>query len=304
MQFKGIFPPAITPHHDDGVIDYDGFTQVIEHLVTSGVHGIISGGTTGEYYAQSDEERHQLLKLAVETAAGRVPIIAGVGAIRTEDCIRHGEVAAKLGAEAILLPSPYYAVPSQRELANHALAVDRAVDLPIMLYNYPGRTGTMMEAEFFDIVGRSRNFQAIKESSGDINQLHMLARDYQNISLLCGMDDQALEFFAWGANGWVCGGGNCLPKEHVALYQACVIEKDFDKGRAIMSALLPFLRILEQGGKFIQSIKYACSLTGLPAGPVRKPLQELGKEGRREIQMVLETLAATMQKIHQGDPEQ
>ena len=70
-----------------------------------------------------------------------------------------------------------------------------------------------------------------------------------------------------------------------------------------MSALLPFLRILEQGGKFIQSIKYACSLTGLPAGPVRKPLQELGKEGRREIQMVLETLAATMQKIHQGDPE-
>ncbi|MEO0367918.1 MAG: dihydrodipicolinate synthase family protein [Pseudomonadota bacterium] len=301
MEFEGIFPPAITPHDDQGAILYDDYQQVIEHLIEGGVHGIICGGTTGEYYAQSDEERHALLKLAIECAAGRVPIIAGVGAIRTEDCARHGEVAAQLGADAILLPAPYYAVPSQRELANHALAVDRAVDLPIMLYNYPGRTGTMMEAEFFDLVGRSRNFRAIKESSGDINQLHMLARDYQHIDLLCGMDDQALEFFAWGASGWVCGGGNCLPKEHVALYNACVIEKNFDKGRAIMSALLPFLRILEQGGKFIQSIKYACDLAGIPAGPVRKPLQELGKEGRREIQMVLETLSATMQKIEQGD---
>jgi 4-hydroxy-tetrahydrodipicolinate synthase len=86
-----------------------------------------------------------------------------------------------------------------------------------------------MSAEFFDRVGRSANFQAIKESSGDIGQLHMLARDYPHIALLCGMDDQALEFFAWGAQGWVCGAGNCLPQEHLALYTACIVENDFVK---------------------------------------------------------------------------
>lgn len=297
MKFEGIFPPVITPHFQNGDIDYGAFEQMVDYLAGSGVHGVIVSGTTGEYYAQSDEERSQLVKLAQQTLAGRIPLIVGVGAIRTEDCIKYGRYAAECNADAILMPAPFYAVPSQRELANHALAIDRAVNLPIMLYNYPGRTGTMMEAEFFNIVGRNRNFQAIKESSGDINQLHMLGRQYRNINLLCGMDDQALEFFAWGAKGWVCAGGNCLAREHIALYEACVIEKNFDKGRAIMTALMPFMHILEQGGKFIQSIKYACSLAGLPSGPVRQPLQELSKESRREIQVVLETLTATIDQI-------
>ena len=298
MKFSGIYPPVVTPHFADGSIDYQGYEQVLEHLVSAGVHGIIVGGTTGEYYAQSEAERTKLVEIAAKVIDQRTALIVGIGAIRTEDCARYGLMAKANGADAILMPAPYYAVPSQRELANHALTIDRAVDLPVMLYNYPGRTGTMMEAEFFDLVGRSRNFRAIKESSGDINQLHLLARDYPHIDLLCGMDDQALEFFAWGANGWVCGGGNCLASEHLALYQACAIDKDFDRGRKIMSALLPFLRILEQGGKFIQSIKYACELKGLPAGPVRQPLQPLGKDAKREIRQVLETLSATMQKIH------
>ena len=297
MKFAGIYPPVITPHKANGDIDYTNFERMVDYLTTSGVHGVIVSGTTGEYYAQSDEERGSLVKLASEVLDGRLPLIVGVGAIHTNDCIRHGLVAKENNADAILMPAPFYAVPSQRELANHALAIDRAVDLPVMLYDYPHRTGTLMEAEFFDLVGRSRNFQAIKESSGDINQLHMLARDYRNITLLCGMDDQALEFFAWGAKGWVCAGGNCLAREHIALYEACVIEKDFDKGRAIMSALMPFMRILEQGGKFIQSIKFACSLAGLPSGPVRPPLQELGKEAKREIEMVLDTLKTTVDQI-------
>ena len=144
---------------------------------------------------------------------------------------------------------------------------------------------------------------AIKESSGDINQLHLLARDYPHIRLMCGMDDQALEFFAWGARGWVCGGGNCLPAEHVALYRACVIEKDFDKGRRIMSALLPFMRVLEQGGKFVQSIKYACELAGLPAGPVRKPLRGMTKEQKRQVEQVVRTLKTTVARIESGEDQ-
>jgi len=301
MKFQGIIPPVITPHHADGSIDHDGFCKVLDHLVTSGVDAIIVGGSTGEYYAQTREERLGLVKRAIEHVAGRVPIIVGVGATRTEDCIDYGVNARDLGADAILVNAPPYAVPTQEELAEHALAIDGAVNLPIMLYNYPGRTGTMMEAEFFDRISHAKNFMAIKESSGDINQLHMLVSDYPNLSLMCGMDDQALEFFAWGAEGWVCGGGNCLPAEHIALYRACVIEKDFDKGRRIMSAIMPFMSVLEQGGKFVQSIKYACELTGLPAGPVRKPLLGMSDEQQREVEDIVNTLKASIADITAGN---
>ena len=301
MKFEGIYPPVITPYREDLSIDRDGFVAVIEHLVAAGVHGIIVGGTTGEYYAQSRDERVELVKLAKAAIKDRLPLIVGVGAIRTEDCIDYGLAARDEGADAILVNAPYYAVPTQLELATHALAIDRAVDLPILLYNYPGRTGTLMQAEFFDRVGQSRNFMAIKESSGDVNQLHMLARDYPHITLLCGMDDQALEFFVWGARGWVCGAGNCLPKEHLALYEACVLENDFLKGRRIMSALLPLMRVLEQGGKFVQSIKYGCELAGLPAGGVRPPLKGLTKEQRREVEVVIRTLKTTIAQIQDGD---
>jgi 4-hydroxy-tetrahydrodipicolinate synthase len=297
MSFKGIIPPIITPFHEDGSIDRDGFLTMMEHLIAAGVHGIIIGGTTGEYYAQSRDERVGLLKLASATARGRIPLIAGVGAIRTEECIDYALVARDLKFDGILIGSPFYAVPTQLELANHALAIDRAAGLPIMLYNYPGRTGTMMDIEFLDRVGRSRNFCAIKESSGSINHLHALARDYPHIDLFCGMDDQALEFFAWGAKGWVCGAGNCLPDEHLALFRACVVEKDFEKGRQIMSALLPLMRLLEQGGKFVQSIKFGCELAGLPAGPVRKPMRSLEDAQKRELESTIRRLKAVIASV-------
>jgi 4-hydroxy-tetrahydrodipicolinate synthase len=297
MSFKGIIPPIITPFHEDGSIDRDGFLTMMEHLIAARVHGIIIGGTTGEYYAQSRDERVGLLKLASATARGRIPLIAGVGAIRTEECIDYALVARDLKFDGILIGSPFYAVPTQLELANHALAIDRAAGLPIMLYNYPGRTGTMMDIEFLDRVGRSRNFCAIKESSGSINHLHALARDYPHIDLFCGMDDQALEFFAWGAKGWVCGAGNCLPDEHLALFRACVVEKDFEKGRQIMSALLPLMRLLEQGGKFVQSIKFGCELAGLPAGPVRKPMRSLEDEQKRELESTIRRLKAVIASV-------
>ncbi len=298
MKFAGIYPPVITPYLENGEIDRDGFVQILAHLVESGVHGIIVGGTTGEYYAQTKPERTELMGLAKETIQNRVPLIVGIGAIRTEDCIEYGLLARRNGADAVLLSAPYYAVPTQLELAAHALAIDCAVNLPIMLYNYPGRTGTTMREAFFSRVGRNPNFIAIKESTGDINQLHLLVRQYPHITLLCGMDDQALEFFAWGARGWVCAGGNCLPAEHIALYQAVVLENDIEKGRRIMSALMPFMDILEQGGKLIQTVKHACGMAGLPAGPVRKPLRELDREEKHKVEAVLKTLGSTMSTIH------
>lgn len=297
MRFEGIYTPVITPYRDDGTIDRDAFAAIIEHLIASGVHGIVNGGSTGEYYAQSMEERVEMATLAGEVIGGRVPLIVGTVAIRLPDSIIMAEAAAKIGADGIMVGSPPYAVPTERENALNALAIDRAADLPILLYNYPGRTGINMGEEFLDRVGRSRNFCAIKESSGDINRVHLLARDYPHIQMSCGMDDQALEFFAWGARSWVCGGSNFLPAEHIALWKACAVEKDFDKGRRIMSALMPLMRVLEQGGKFVQCIKHGCEMAGNRAGQPRPPLKALNKDDKRQLEQVVRVLKRTVAEI-------
>ena len=297
MDFEGIWTPLITAHRPDGSIDPDGVAALVERLIAAGVHGLIVGGSTGEYYAQSREERVMLMELVREAVAGRVPLVAGTAAIRTEDSIDYALAAKRAGVDALLVASPPYAVPTERENALHALEIDRAANLPIMLYNYPGRTGVSMGTEFLDRVGRSPNFRAIKESSGDINRVHELARDYPHIRMACGMDDQALEFFAWGARSWVCGGSNFLPEEHLALYRACVLEGDFDTGRRIMSALLPLMSVLERGGKFVQCIKHGVAMNGLPAGPPRKPLRPLNKDEVRELERTVRTARTTIAAI-------
>lgn len=297
MKFDGIYTPVITPYGDDGSIDRDAFAAQIEHLIASGVHGIINGGSTGEYYAQSMDERKSLASYAKEVIDGRLPLVVGTVAIRLEDSLAMAEHAAEIGADAILVGSPPYSVPTERENALNTLAIDRAADLPIMLYNYPGRMGIEMGEEFLDRVGRSRNIVAIKESSGDINRVHLLARDYPHIQMSCGMDDQALEFFAWGARSWVCAGSNFLPDEHVALHRACVMEGDFDKGRRIMSAMMPLMRVLEQGGKFIQCVKFGCEMSGHYAGPPRPPLRALNKDDKRQLEQVVRVLKRTVAEI-------
>ena len=300
MKFEGIYTPVITPHRDDGSIDRDAFAAMIEYLIGAGVQGLINGGSTGEYYAQSMEERMEMAALAKEVIGDRVPLIVGTVAIRLEDSIQMAETAAKIGADAILVGSPPYSVPTEHENALNALAIDRAADLPIMLYNYPGRMGIDMGAEFLDRVGRSRNICAIKESSGDINRVHLLARDYPHIQMSCGMDDQALEFFAWGARSWVCAGSNFLPAEHIALWRACAVEGDFTKGRRIMSAMMPLMRVLEQGGKFIQCVKHGCEMSGHHAGPPRPPLRALNKDDKRQLEQVVRVLKRTIAEIEAG----
>ena len=299
MKFEGIYTPIITPYDGKGSINFDAIEAIIEDLITSGVHGLVIAGTTGEYYAQDVDERLEVMKVCKDIINGRLPYIVGTGAIRTEDSVFYAEEAAKIGADGILVATPPYALPTERENALHALAIDRAANLPIILYNYPGRMGSMMGEEYLDRVGRSSNFCAIKESSGDINRLHLLARDYPHIQLCCGMDDQALEFFAWGASGWVCAGSNFAPEAYVALYEACRVEGDFDKGRRIMSAMLPLMRVLEQGGKFIQCIKHGATMRGLPVGPPRKPLQPLNKEDKRQLEQVIRVMNHTINLITQ-----
>ena len=294
LTFEGIYTPVITPYDADGAVMWDALARIIDHLVESGINGVISGGSTGENYTQTAAERLELARFTHDALAGRLPLTVGTGAMRTPDSLALAEGAAKLGASAILVATPPYAVPTERENALNVLAIDRAADLPIMLYNYPGRMGVNMGEEFLDRVGRSRNVCAIKESSGDINRVHLLARDYPHIQMSCGMDDQALELFAWGARSWVCAGSNFLAREHLALYRACVVNGDFVKGRRIMSAMMPLMRVLEQGGKFIQCVKHGVEISGFRAGPPRPPLRALTKDDKRRLEQVVRVLRSTI----------
>ena len=299
MKFEGIYTPAITPLAADGSIDKAAFAEVLDYLVESKIHGVIIGGSTGEYYAHTAQERFELAAQAKDVLNGRLPLIIGTGAIRTEDSVAFAKHAKEIQADALLVGTPPYALPTQQEIALHVKAVDAAAGLPIMLYNYPGRMSVSMGEAFFDAVADVKNIVAIKESSGDMAQLHRLAIQRPNIALSCGWDDQALEFFAWGASSWTCAGSNFVPREHVALYQACVLEKDFTKGRRIMAELMPLMDFLE-GGKFVQSIKYGSELQGLRTGGVRAPLQGLDDSEKAQLKDVITTLKRNIAQITGG----
>ena len=299
MKFEGIYTPAITALTADGQIDRHAFAETLEYLIEAKVHGIIIGGSTGEYYAHTAQERLDLATHAKAVIGTRLPLVIGTGAIRTEDSVAYAQAAREIKADAILVGSPPYALPTELENAAHLQAVDRAANLPIMLYNYPARMGVSMGAAYFAAIKQVKNVVAIKESSGDPAQLHFLARNYPNIALSCGWDDQALEFFAWGARSWVCAGSNFIPREHVALYEACVVEKDFDKGRRIMSAFMPLMDFLESG-KFVQSIKYGCELNGQSTGGVRAPLQAMTAEEKQALKNVITDLKREVAQITGG----
>ena len=163
-----------------------------------------------------------LIRFGKEVTSGKRPLLVCTGAIRTEDSIILAEASRTAGADALMINSPPYALHTEAENAQHALAIDKSADLPIILYNYPGRTGVGRGETYLQIVSQLENFCAIKESSGDIGRLHLLANAYPTLQLSCGMDDQALEFFAWGARSWVAAGANFAPEAHIAPYQACL----------------------------------------------------------------------------------
>ncbi|MEM7171977.1 MAG: dihydrodipicolinate synthase family protein [Pseudomonadota bacterium] len=290
MQFEGIYPPVMTPFNSDLTVDWDGFARLLDFLIEQGVHGLILGGTTGEFYAMTREERIEQFKRGKEIIAGRLPMIAGVNALNAAECPDYARAARDAGADALLVAAPPYSQPTQEELAAHCLKIEAASGLPIMLYNYPGRVGMEMEEAFLDLVADHKNIVAIKEASGDINRVHLLANNYPNLQLSIGAEDQALEFFAWGARSWVSPIPNFLPMPVVKLYEACALERDFQKGRRLMETLMPITTILERSGKYLQSIKAAARFFDLPAGPVRPPLQDLEDEkALADLHQVLDT---------------
>ncbi|WP_341318046.1 dihydrodipicolinate synthase family protein [Paraburkholderia sp. IMGN_8] len=295
MSFEGVHTPLVTPFKPDGEIDHDLLGKHAANLA-SRVSGLGVGGTTGEYYALSFEERVQTFNTVAEAAGGKTYLTAGINATTTKEVIRLGQEAKRAGLSALLLAAPYYAQPTQEELLNHMLKVDDSLDMPIMLYNFPARTGTDISDGVLARLLERPNFIAMKESTGDISHLHHLATHFRdNLVLSCGMDDQALEFFVWGAKSWVAGASNFLPEAHTALFDACVKQGDFATGRKLMAQLLPILELLERSGKFIQYVRYGCELAGMPVGVARAPLGTLTEDERNTFGQLVQPMSRSAQ---------
>ncbi|MDB9974983.1 dihydrodipicolinate synthase family protein [Candidatus Thioglobus sp.] len=297
MRFEGIYTPIITPFSSNGEIDWDVYAEVIDWQIENGVAGVIVGGSTGEFYALSKEERIQQFKFAAERINNRVEFMAGVNDIRVDECLDISMAAVDAGAKSLLVAAPPYSLPSEEELAHHVIAIAKATELPIMLYNYPGRTGVEMGEDFLSIVAKNPLVAAIKESSGDYSRLPLLSNNYPSIELAVGGEEQVLEFAAWGAKSWVCATANFFPSECVQLMDILGKQSNFEKGRALMSAFMPLMQALEQGGKFLQCVKLGCEQQGRPGGKVRLPLLPIEDTLKKEMISVIDNTRASLHSI-------
>jgi len=295
LRFEGVYPALVTPMTSEEEVDHETLRDFANYLVEEGgVQGLIPLGSTGEYYALTDEEREAVIKTTLEAAAGRVPVLVGTNGGGTRQIVAYCRQAESLGAAGLLLAAPYYSLPTSDELYRHFKVVNDAVGIPIMLYNYPGRTGVDMTPDLIERLAELKNIRYVKESTGDATRVsEIIRRCGERIAVFCGCDTLALESFMMGAVGWVGGVVNALPKAHVRLFELAVEKKDIFAARKLYYKMLPVLALMESAGQYTQLVKAACALGGHPVGPPRKPLWPAGEQDVNRLKELLVSLEAT-----------
>ncbi|HSB85137.1 MAG TPA: dihydrodipicolinate synthase family protein [Ilumatobacteraceae bacterium] len=292
MKLEGVYVPVVTPFDADEGLDLSTLTKVVDYCLDAGVRGIVSCGTTGEYYAMSSDERKSVMAHTSEVVGRRAQLVAGCNAGSTREAIHLAQAAVDMGYDAIMLAAPPTSLPSQRELAAHYRAVADAVLKPVILYNYPARAGVEIGFECLDAVADHDNIIAIKESSGDFSRfLHLQRRYAGRLGIMCGSDDQAADYFAWGVRSWLAGTANVLPRHHVVIMDTANAG-DHDEARRQFAAILPWIQNMESGS-YNAKAKLGLAHVGIDCGPVRAPLLGLGDDAAAELLAVLDqSLAA------------
>jgi 4-hydroxy-tetrahydrodipicolinate synthase len=289
--FHGVFTALVTPMKANGEIDLNTVARHVETMIAAGVHGLIPLGSTGEFYALSAAERRDVLKAMLEAAGGRVPVVAGTNAGSTRDVVAFSREAEELGCAGVMLAPPYYSLPRPEELYAHFRAVNNAIGVPIMLYNYPGRTGVDMSPEFIARLSELKNLRYVKESTGEMPRItELLRRCGDSLGVFCGGDTVAFESLALGVVGWVGGVANVVPRSHVELYRLVIEKRDFAAARKLYFLMLPLLNLMEGGGKYTQWVKAACGLMGRPVGAPRGPLRAATAAELRQLKAALPEL--------------
>lgn len=274
--FHGSITALITPFKD-GKVDEAAFRKFVDRQVTEGGHGLVPVGTTGESPTLSHEEHHRVVEICVEAAAGRVPVIAGAGSNSTEEAISLARHAKKAGASAVLVVTPYYNKPSQEGLYQHFKAVHDAADLPVIIYNIPGRCVVDMSVATMARLAKLPNIVGVKDATADLARpLATRLAIGPDFCQLSGEDATAVAHLAQGGVGCISVTANIAPKLCAQMHDAWVA-RDFATVEALRDRLMPLHQVL-----FVETspapVKYAASLLGLCANEVRLPLVAVTKE--------------------------
>jgi len=272
MLFRGVAPALVTPFTADDEIDEAAFRDLIETQIAGGVSGLVVLGTTGENPTITEEERHRLVDLAVETTDGRVPVIVGTGTNNTEESVAFSEAALKAGADGLLVVGPYYNKPSQDGFVAHVETIAGAADAPIILYNVPGRTSFNLAADTtLKLAEEVPQVVGVKEASGDLEQIgDILHHRPGDFAVYSGDDEMTLPLLAMGGDGVVSVISNALP-ERLSTMAAAGLDGDLATAREHHFDLLPAMRAC-----FLETnpipIKDVCAAMGGMEPHVRLPL--------------------------------
>ncbi len=281
----GSIPALITPFRN-GIVDERAFQALVARQIAEGTHGLVPCGTTGESVTLSTKEHVRVVEMCVEAAAGKVPVIAGAGSNNTAHAIELAAHAKRAGADAVLVVAPYYNKPSQEGLFAHFKAINDAVDIPIYLYNVPGRTVIDMSPETIGRLAQLKNVAGIKDASNDLGRIakHRALAGEKFIQL-SGDDPNAIGFNAHGGRGCISVTANAAPKLCAQLQEA-TLQGAFDAARAIDDKLWPLHKAM-----FCEPspapAKYACSLLGLCTDEVRLPIVPCSDAAKAQIRSAM-----------------
>jgi 4-hydroxy-tetrahydrodipicolinate synthase len=291
--FDGVTTALITPFLPNGGVDYEGFRQNLRFQMENGVRGLLPLGTTGETPTLNDAEKEKIVRLVAEEAATHgedTAVMVGVGTNSTKKTVENAKKAQDLGADALLVVTPYYNKPTQDGIAAHFDAVSAAVDLPIIVYNIKGRTGTNIATSTLKRIAKSENVIAVKEASGDIHQMTDVLTEIPDIRVYSGDDAMTFPLICLGGHGVVSVVSNLYPGLVVEMVDNAIASR-VQRARELHFTLLPMFK-----AAFIESnpgpIKYAMGKMDLAAGPLRLPLVEVGEASKAVLDAVLEQYAA------------
>lgn len=283
--FKGSYTALITPFKN-GAVDEEAFRRIVEWQIAEGTHGLVPVGTTGESPTLSHEEHKRVVELCVETARGRVPVIAGAGSNSTAEAVDFTRHAKKAGADAVLVVTPYYNKPTQEGLYQHYKAINDAVDIPIIIYNIPGRSVVDMSVATMARLFELKNVAGVKDATANLARVSQqrlaMGPEFNQLS---GEDVTALAFMAHGGHGCISVASNVAPRLCADFQNAC-LRGDFKSALALQDRLMPLHDVL-----FIETnpgpVKYAASRLGLCSAEARLPMVPVSEATKQAVDAVL-----------------
>ena len=295
---RGCATALVTPFTAEGAIDEEALTRLIEYQLSGGVKLLVPCGTTGESATMTEEEDQRVIKRAIELARDRARVIAGTGSNSTATAIDNSKIAEDLGADAVLVVAPYYNKPTQQGLYAHFRAVAEGVDVPIVIYNVPGRTSCNISADTTLRLARDcENIVAVKEASGNMSQIMEILRDRPDgFRVLSGDDALTFPMIALGADGLISVASNEAPELMARMVELALDEK-WDEARTLHYRLLPLMEV-----NFIESspgpVKAGLAMMNLIGENYRLPLVPIQEKSRAQLRVVLAELGLLKEASH------